>query len=115
MQALPPRDEQFCLYLQVPGVRGDVQRNRRLVGLADVSDTAAPEEASAGTGGEEVSVFLHRPPIQCRHVLLRRFVLGLYVLPDWGPFGHLQIGRARRALMAFVMHPSRCMPPGVFR
>jgi hypothetical protein len=42
-----------------------------------------------------------RPPAQA--FLRLRTLPGEQAQVDWGHFGHLQIGRARRALMAFVM------------
>ena len=45
----------------------------------------------------------HRPRPPAEAYLRLRTLPGEQVQVDWGHFGHLQIGRARRPLMAFVM------------
>lgn len=45
----------------------------------------------------------HRPRPPAQAYLRLRTLPGEQVQCDWGHFGHLQIGQARRALMAFVM------------
>ena len=45
----------------------------------------------------------HRPRPQAEAYLRLRTLAGEQAQVDWGHFGHLQIGRARRPLMAFVM------------
>src|ERR1700741_1955989 len=46
---------------------------------------------------------MHRPPPPAEAYLRLRTIAGEQGQVDWGHFGHLQIGRARRPLMAFVM------------
>lgn len=48
-------------------------------------------------------VSLHRPRPVAEAYLRLRTLPGEQAQCDWGSFGHLQIGRARRPLMAFVM------------
>jgi len=48
-------------------------------------------------------VSLHRPRPVAEAYLRLRTLPGEQMQCDWGHFGHLQIGRARRPLMAFVM------------
>ncbi|CAN7807632.1 IS21 family transposase [Paraburkholderia hospita] len=48
-------------------------------------------------------VSLHRPRPAAEAYLRLRTLPGEQMQCDWGHFGHLQIGRARRPLMAFVM------------
>jgi transposase len=48
-------------------------------------------------------VSLHRPRPMAEAYLRLRTLPGEQAQCDWGSFGHLQIGRARRPLMAFVM------------
>ena len=48
----------------------------------------------------------HRPRRPAEAYLRLRSLPGEQAQVDWGHFGHLQIGRARRPLMAFVMVPS---------
>ena len=48
-------------------------------------------------------VALHRPRRPAEAYLRLRSLPGEQAQVDWGHFGHLQIGRARRPLMAFVM------------
>lgn len=48
-------------------------------------------------------VSLHRPRPKAEAFLRLRTLRGEQGQVDWGHFGHLTIGRARRALMAFVM------------
>jgi hypothetical protein len=48
-------------------------------------------------------VALHRPRPAAEAFLRLRTLPGEQGQVDWGHFGHLQIGRARRPLMAFVM------------
>ena len=45
----------------------------------------------------------HRPRRPAEAYLRLRSLAGEQAQVDWGYFGHLQIGRARRPLMAFVM------------
>jgi transposase len=45
----------------------------------------------------------HRPRRPAEAYLRLRSLPGEQAQVDWGHFGHLQIGRARRPLMAFVM------------
>ena len=45
----------------------------------------------------------HRPRPQAEAYLRLRCLPGEQAQVDWGHFGHLEIGRARRPLMAFVM------------
>ena len=45
----------------------------------------------------------HRPRPQAEAYLRLRSLPGEQAQVDWGHFGHLEIGRARRPLMAFVM------------
>ena len=45
----------------------------------------------------------HRPRAAAEAYLRLRSLLGEQGQVDWGHFGHLMIGRARRPLMAFVM------------
>lgn len=49
----------------------------------------------------------HRPRPRAEAYLRLRTLAGEQAQVDWGHFGHLQIGRARRPLMAFVMVLSR--------
>jgi len=48
-------------------------------------------------------IALHRPRPPAEAFLRLRTLAGEQGQVDWGHFGHLQIGRARRPLMAFVM------------
>ena len=48
-------------------------------------------------------IALHRPRRPAEAYLRLRSLPGEQAQVDWGHFGHLQIGRARRPLMAFVM------------
>jgi transposase len=48
-------------------------------------------------------ISLHRPRPAAEAYLRLRTLPGEQMQCDWGHFGHLQIGRARRPLMAFVM------------
>ena len=48
-------------------------------------------------------ISLHRPRPAAEAYLRLRTLPGEQAQVDWGHFGHLQIGRARRPLMAFVM------------
>jgi transposase len=48
-------------------------------------------------------VACHRPRPAAEAYLRLRTLPGEQAQVDWGHFGHLQIGRARRPLMAFVM------------
>jgi transposase len=48
-------------------------------------------------------ISLHRPRPVAEAYLRLRTLPGEQAQCDWGSFGHLQIGRARRPLMAFVM------------
>ena len=48
-------------------------------------------------------IALHRPRPKAEAYLRLRTLAGEQGQVDWGHFGHLEIGRARRALMAFVM------------
>ena len=48
-------------------------------------------------------VSLHRPRRKTEAYLRLRTLPGEQAQVDWGHFGHLEIGRARRALMGFVM------------
>lgn len=48
-------------------------------------------------------ISLHRPRPPAEAYLRLRTLPGEQMQCDWGHFGHLQIGRARRPLMAFVM------------
>jgi transposase len=48
-------------------------------------------------------IALHRPRPKAEAYLRLRTLPGEQAQVDWGHFGHLQIGRARRALMGFVM------------
>jgi transposase len=48
-------------------------------------------------------IALHRPRRPAEAYLRLRTLPGEQAQVDWGHFGHLQIGRARRPLMAFVM------------
>ena len=48
-------------------------------------------------------VSLHRPKPKREAYLRLRTLPGEQAQVDWGHFGHLQIGRAKRALMGFVM------------
>jgi transposase len=48
-------------------------------------------------------IALHRPKPKCEAYLRLRTLPGEQAQVDWGHFGHLEIGRARRALMGFVM------------
>jgi transposase len=48
-------------------------------------------------------VSLHRPRRKAEAFLRLRTLPGEQAQVDWGHFGHLEIGRARRALMGFVM------------
>lgn len=48
-------------------------------------------------------VSLHRPRPKAEAYLRLRSLPGEQAQVDWGHFGHLEIGRARRPLMAFVM------------
>jgi transposase len=48
-------------------------------------------------------ITLHRPRRPAEAYLRLRSLAGEEAQVDWGHFGHLQIGRARRPLMAFVM------------
>ena len=48
-------------------------------------------------------IALHRPRPKADAYLRLRTLPGEQAQVDWGHFGHLQIGRARRALMGFVM------------
>ena len=48
-------------------------------------------------------VACHRPPPKAEAYLRLRTLAGEQAQVDWGHFGHLMIGRARRPLMAFVM------------
>ena len=48
-------------------------------------------------------IALHRPRPKAEAYLRLRTLEGEQGQVDWGHFGHLEIGRARRALMAFVM------------
>jgi transposase len=48
-------------------------------------------------------IALHRPRPQAEAYLRLRTLPGEQAQVDWGHFGHLAIGRARRTLMAFVM------------
>ena len=48
-------------------------------------------------------IALHRPRRSAEAYLRLRSLPGEQAQVDWGHFGHLQIGRARRPLMAFVM------------
>ena len=48
-------------------------------------------------------IALHRPRPKAEAYLRLRTLPGEQSQTDWGHFGHLQIGAARRALMAFVM------------
>jgi len=48
-------------------------------------------------------IALHRPRRPVEAYLRLRSLPGEQAQVDWGHFGHLQIGRARRPLMAFVM------------
>jgi transposase len=48
-------------------------------------------------------ITLHRPRRRAEAYLRLRSLAGEEAQVDWGHFGHLQIGRARRPLMAFVM------------
>jgi transposase len=48
-------------------------------------------------------VSLHRPRRSAEAYLRLRSLPGEQAQVDWGHFGHLEIGRARRPLMAFVM------------
>jgi transposase len=48
-------------------------------------------------------VALHRPRPKAEAYLRLRTLPGEQAQVDWGHFGHLEIGRARRPLMAFVM------------
>jgi len=45
----------------------------------------------------------HRPRLKAEAYLRLRCLPGEQAQVDWGHFGHLEIGRARRPLMAFVM------------
>jgi transposase len=45
----------------------------------------------------------HRPRPKAEAYLRLRSLPGEQAQVDWGHFGHLEIGRARRPLMAFVM------------
>ena len=49
------------------------------------------------------SVALHRPRPKAEAYLRLRTLPGEQAQVDWGHFGHLAIGRAKRTLMAFVM------------
>ena len=48
-------------------------------------------------------IALHRPRPKAEAYLLLRTLPGEQAQVDWGHFGHLEIGRARRPLMGFVM------------
>ena len=48
-------------------------------------------------------IALHRPRPKAEAYLRLRTLPGEQAQVDWGHFGHLEIGRARRPLMAFVM------------
>jgi transposase len=48
-------------------------------------------------------IALHRPRPKAEAYLRLRTLPGEQAQVDWGHFGHLEIGRARRALMGFVM------------
>ena len=48
-------------------------------------------------------ISLHRPRRKAEAFLRLRTLPGEQAQVDWGHFGHLEIGRARRALMGFVM------------
>jgi transposase len=48
-------------------------------------------------------VSLHRPRPRAEAYLRLRTLPGEQAQVDWGHFGHLEVGRARRPLMAFVM------------
>jgi transposase len=48
-------------------------------------------------------IALHRPRRPAEAYLRLRSLPGEQAQVDWGHFGHLQVGRARRPLMAFVM------------
>lgn len=48
-------------------------------------------------------VALHRPKPKAEAYLRLRTLPGEQAQVDWGHFGHLEIGRAKRALMGFVM------------
>ena len=48
-------------------------------------------------------IALHRPQPKAEAYLRLRTLPGEQAQVDWGHFGHLMIGRARRTLMAFVM------------
>ena len=48
-------------------------------------------------------VACHRPRRPAEAYLRLRTLPGEQAQVDWGHFGHLAIGRARRPLMAFVM------------
>ena len=48
-------------------------------------------------------IALHRPKRKAEAYLRLRTLPGEQAQVDWGHFGHLEIGRARRALMGFVM------------
>lgn len=48
-------------------------------------------------------IALHRPRKKAEAYLRLRTLPGEQAQVDWGHFGHLEIGRARRALMGFVM------------
>jgi len=48
-------------------------------------------------------IALHRPKRKAEAYLRLRTLPGEQAQVDWGHFGHMEIGRARRALMGFVM------------
>jgi hypothetical protein len=71
--------------------------------------------AAAATGARSIAplaarrlharhlVALHRPRPKAEAYLRLSTLPGEQAQVDWGHFGHLEIGRARRALMAFVI------------
>jgi transposase len=64
----------------------------------------ARERGFAGSASQfrhRVALVRPRPPAEA--YLRLRTLPGEQMQCDWGHFGHLQVGRARRALMAFVM------------
>jgi len=96
----PPRPSQIDAYL--PFIRQTLETFPTL--------TASRLYAMVGERGYRGSpdhfrhlIACHRPRPKAEAYLLLRCLPGEQAQVDWAHFGHLEIGRARRALMAFVM------------